>query len=157
MLQTLQHGARQQSISSQSYRHKVAKLVGELCPNAAVDNLQHLTLVIDINWEAEIIDDLDGVLQGFNIAPDNDSGVHISAEERLRHVQHLSSCMQQQIVLTHAQYSKLVKQARLTQDNDRGCAITDLFVLCSAQFNHGLHITTCVKITVLQVETQKVA
>ena len=78
-----------------TYRHQVAKLVGELCPNAAVDDLQHLTLVICVNWKTEVIYNLDGIFQCFHVASHNDSGVHISFQEGLRHVEHFTSCSKQ--------------------------------------------------------------
>lgn len=67
----------QAGLHAPAYRHQIAKLVGEFGPNAAVDNLQHLSFVICINWETQFIHNLNGIFQCFHIAPHNDSWVHI--------------------------------------------------------------------------------
>ncbi len=72
--------------SVNTHRHQVAKLIGELGANAAVDNFEHLSLVIGVDGEAELIDNLDGILQSSDIAPHNHSGVDILLQKWLCHV-----------------------------------------------------------------------
>ncbi len=69
-----------------THRHQVTKLIGELGANAAVDNFEHLSLVVGVDGEAELIHDLDSILQSSDIAPHNHSGVNILLQKWLCHV-----------------------------------------------------------------------
>lgn len=79
----LRHGWQD---SVNTHCHQVTKLIGELGANAAVDNFEHLSLVIGVNGEAELIHNLDSILQSSDIAPHNHSRVNILLQKWLCHV-----------------------------------------------------------------------
>ena len=67
-------------------REKVPKSAGEFCANTAVDNLHHLVPVVGVNLEGQLVDHIQGILQSFDIASDDDCGVEVVIQEWLSHV-----------------------------------------------------------------------
>ena len=64
----------------------------ELGGDAAVDNVEHLLPVLDVDGEGHALDDLHGVLQATGVALADDSGVQVLGQQGLRNVQQLAGC-----------------------------------------------------------------
>ena len=95
--------------------HERAETAGVLGADAAADDVHELLAVVHVDGKREGIDDLHRRVQRLHVRSDDDGGVDVLLEERLREVEDLAR-----------------------EDDDGGGSVADLLVLRAAELDHGL-------------------